>query len=63
MKKLFILLISIYQGFFSPFIKSILGVNGMCKFSPTCSEYIKRMVKQHGVLGILLGIKRIGACR
>lgn len=63
MKKLLILIINFYQNFISVFLKNILGVPRMCKFSPTCSEYTKQMVKKHGFLGILLGVKRIGVCR
>ena len=62
MKNILILLITFYQGFVSVMLKNILGVNRMCKFSPTCSEYTKQMVKQHGFFGILLGARRIGGC-
>lgn len=63
MRKLLILIINIYQSFISSVLKNILGIDRMCKFSPTCSEYTKQMVKQHGLFGILLGAKRIGACK
>jgi len=64
MKNFLVLLIEIYQGFFSALLKNVLGVKRFCKFSPTCSEYTKQMIGQHGVFtGILLGAKRIGACR
>lgn len=62
MKKLLILIINFYQSFISVILKNILGIDKMCKFSPTCSEYTKQMVKQHGFFGILLGAKRIGRC-
>ncbi len=63
MKKFLLLIIKFYQSFISIVLKNVLGVDRMCRFSPTCSEYTKQMVGQHGVFGILLGIKRIGACR
>ena len=63
MKNVLILTINFYQSFVSVIIKNILGTDRMCRFSPTCSEYTKQMVKQHGLFGILLGVKRIGACR
>lgn len=63
MKNIPILLITFYQNFISIILRSFLGVNNICKFSPTCSEYAKQMVKQHGFFGILLGAKRIGECR
>ena len=62
MNKVLILIIDFYQGFISVSLKNILGVDRMCKFSPTCSEYTKQMVKQHGFFGILLGARRIGGC-
>jgi len=64
MKNFLLLLITVYQAIISSFLKSVLGVNKFCKFSPTCSEYTKLMIRQNGVVaGILLGVKRIGACR
>lgn len=62
MKKFLLLIINLYQNFISAILKNILGVSSMCKFSPTCSEYTKQMIKQHGFLGILMGVKRIGRC-
>lgn len=62
-KKVLDLIIDFYQNFISVILKNILGVNRMCKFSPTCSEYTKQMVQQHGFFGILLGAKRIGECK
>lgn len=63
MSKILILIINFYQSFISVILKNILGIDRMCKFSPTCSDYTKQMVKKHGFFGILLGAKRIGACR
>lgn len=63
MNKILILIISFYQNFISIILKNILGVNRLCKFYPTCSEYAKQMVKKHGLFGILLSAKRIGGCR
>ena len=62
MSKVLILTINFYQNFISVILKNILGVNKMCRFSPTCSEYAKQMIKKHGFFGILLGAKRIGGC-
>ena len=56
-KKIFILLIRIYQYMISPLIP------GACRFTPTCSEYSADAIKKHGVIkGMILGIKRIGKC-
>ena len=56
MKKILIKLINIYQ-WFSKFTPSV------CRFYPTCSEYMKQAIIKYGVLkGGLLGIKRILKC-
>lgn len=37
--------------------------NGYCPFYPTCSEYARRAILEHGIFhGILLGIWRILRC-
>ena len=57
MKKLLIYLIRGYQVI--PFI----GHN-MCRFTPTCSEYMIEAIENYGVIkGLKLGIKRIKRCR
>ena len=56
MKKLSIFLINLYQ--ITP-----LHSHSLCRFVPTCSEYTKSKIKEHGfVKGIYLGIKRILKC-
>lgn len=57
MKKLFILPIKFYQYFISPFCP------GVCRYRPTCSEYMIEAIKIHGIIkGVYLGIKRILRC-
>lgn len=35
----------------------------MCRFTPTCSEYMKQAVERYGTLkGLRLGIKRLLKC-
>ena len=35
----------------------------VCRFYPTCSEYMKQAIQKYGVLkGFWLGIKRIARC-
>ena len=34
----------------------------MCRFTPTCSEYMKECINLYGVKGIFKGIKRILRC-
>ena len=57
MGKFFIRLISIYQRLISPL------VGPCCRFHPTCSEYAKEALENHGlVMGIWLTIKRLSKC-
>ena len=40
-----------------------LHSHSMCRFTPTCSEYMKECIKEYGTFrGIYLGIKRILKC-
>ncbi len=57
MKKLLIYLIRLYQ------IIPFMG-HDMCRFRPTCSEYMIEAINTHGVIkGVKLGLKRIKRCR
>ncbi len=57
MKKILLAAIRFYQKFISP------GLPNTCRFYPTCSEYSKRAIQEHGPLkGGFLGIKRILRC-
>ena len=57
MSKLLIGLILVYQKTISPLI------GPCCRFQPTCSEYAKEAIENHGLLsGSLLAIKRISRC-
>ena len=56
MKKFLLKIINIYQ-FFSRLTPPV------CRFYPTCSEYMKQAIVKYGVLkGTFLGIKRILKC-
>lgn len=56
MKYFFVGLIKIYQ--LIP-----LRSHSMCRFTPTCSEYMIEAIKKYGTFkGIYLGIKRILRC-
>ena len=60
MKKLGILLISVYKKYISP-IFHFWGIE--CKYYPTCSEYTKQAIEKYGFLkGIFLGFIRILKC-
>ncbi|HHX33158.1 MAG TPA: membrane protein insertion efficiency factor YidD [Mollicutes bacterium] len=55
MKKLLIKLINMYQ--------KIPKRHSYCRFTPTCSEYMKQSIILHGsIKGLLLGIKRLLRC-
>ncbi len=55
MKKILIKLIELYQV-------TPLHTHSMCRFTPTCSEYMKEAIKIHGYKGIWMGTKRILRC-
>jgi len=57
MKKLPIALIKLYQIFISPLCP------GVCRYRPTCSQYMIEAIKTHGIVrGGWLGVKRICRC-
>lgn len=57
MRKLLLLLIKFYQTFISPLCP------GVCRYRPTCSQYMAEAVKVHGAIkGTWLGCKRILKC-
>lgn len=56
MKKIVIGIINLYQ-------KVPFNSHKMCRFIPTCSEYMKIKINEHGIFkGMFLGIKRILRC-
>ncbi|MDE3046523.1 MAG: membrane protein insertion efficiency factor YidD [Verrucomicrobiota bacterium] len=57
MKRCFIFLIDFYQAAISPFF------GHCCRFTPTCSEYAKQAIFQHGVfLGSYKALRRLLRC-
>lgn len=64
MKNLVIKLIEVYQEVLSIILKNLLGTQHFCRFRPTCSQYIKNVIKEKGVLkGSFLGVLRILKCQ
>lgn len=53
-----------YQKKISPELKRIKGVEKQCKFTPSCSEYMRESIVKYGsVFGIIKGLKRLYRCR
>jgi putative membrane protein insertion efficiency factor len=53
-----------YQKTISPDhgpLKSIFPY-GVCRFTPTCSQYMDQAVAKYGIKGIVLGLRRILRC-
>ena len=58
MKYIVIYIIKIYQ------LTLGLYVRGACRFSPTCSEYMKQAVLKYGAIkGMWMGTRRLIKCR
>ena len=50
-------------GIFNLFVRPLLGARGICRFTPTCSQYAKQAVSKYGVCkGLFLTIKRLLKC-
>jgi hypothetical protein len=57
-------LITFYQKFVSPALKQLLGLQNMCRFSPSCSEYTKVSIKKYGTIkGLSLGLVQLLHCQ
>lgn len=66
MTKIVCQIISFYQKWlsFDRGLLSFVAPAGACKYSPTCSEYTKQMIKEYGLgKGLSLGARRIISCR
>lgn len=58
-----ICLIRVYQRVFSPLKNLVFGVQGCCRFSPSCSCYAVDALRHHGAMrGSWLAVKRILRC-
>lgn len=56
-KNFLIFLVKVYQKILSPLCP------GVCRYTPTCSQYMIEAIKTHGIIkGLWLGIKRILRC-
>lgn len=58
-RNLLLLLLNLFMLLVRPF----LGPRGVCRFSPTCSQYAKQAIMKHGALkGGYLALKRVLKC-
>lgn len=63
MRNITLFFIKSYKNIVSPFFDSIFGKGSMCRFEPTCSQFMYQSVEKHGAFkGIKAGIKRILKC-
>lgn len=65
MRKLVIKLIELYQKTLSPDhgVTRHMFPFGVCRYTPTCSDYSKESIKRYGVArGSIMGVKRIIRC-
>ena len=57
MKKGPLLAIRLYQRAISPFLPVA------CRYEPTCSEYSRQAISQHGIVrGLWLSVRRLARC-
>jgi len=66
LKSIFLLLIRIYQKYFS-FDNGLLGQlfkkKQVCRYFPSCSQYTYEAIEKYGIIfGVYKGIKRISRC-
>lgn len=66
MSYLLIKFINFYQQYlsFDRGALSFMAPGGACRYYPSCSEYTRTMVVDHGfVKGLAMGLRRIISCR
>ncbi len=62
MQSIFVFLIRVYRVVFAP-LKVMAGVQGCCRYVPTCSRYAEEAVCTHGLCrGVGLTVRRVLRC-
>lgn len=67
MKKLFIILIRVYQRLLKPVFDTVLlsvfGFTSKCRYAESCSHYTLRQIEERGTIrGLYLGLRRVSSC-
>ena len=62
--KVIIACIAIYQRILSPDhgLLRVFFPYGVCRFSPSCSEYTKQSVDRYGLRGVSMGVHQLLHC-
>lgn len=56
--------IAIYQATLSPdhgLMRYAVG-RRVCRFEPTCSEYMDQALREYGIRGMWMGVRRVSRC-
>jgi hypothetical protein len=62
MQSIVLFLIRVYRVVFAP-LKVMFGLQGCCRYTPTCSNYTEQAICTHGVCrGLGLGMRRVLRC-
>ena len=60
---LLIRMIGAYRWLVSPVLTALFSPGGMCRYSPSCSEYAQQAIQSHGVVaGAWLAARRVWRC-
>jgi uncharacterized protein len=62
MQPIAVFLIRTYRVVFTP-LKVMLGLQGCCRYAPTCSNYAEEAICTHGLCrGVDLSVRRVLRC-
>lgn len=60
---LLIRLIGGYRWLMSPVLTALFSPGGLCRYSPSCSEYAQQAIQRHGVMaGSWFAVRRVCRC-
>lgn len=62
-QQILVLVVRLYRRVVSPFLTAAFSPAGLCRYTPSCSEYTEEAVRTHGVLrGSWLAARRLCRC-